>query len=68
MNKEEALQNTAKLLKAVSYFSSLDAAALKLVAQAAIRRVYDAGQVILLEGEPCAGLYIVESGWRPSAT
>ena len=63
MNKDEALQNTARLLKAVSYFSSMDAAALKLVAQAAIRRVYDAGQVILLEGEPCAGLYIVESGW-----
>ena len=63
MNKDEALQNTAKLLKAVSYFSSMDAAALKLVAQAAIRRVYDAGQVILLEGEPCAGLYIVEGGW-----
>ena len=63
MNKDEALQNTAQLLKAVSYFSSMDAAALKLVAQAAIRRVYDAGQVILLEGEPCAGLYIVEGGW-----
>ncbi len=63
MNKDEALQNTARLLKAVSYFSSMDAAALKLVAQAAIRRVYDAGQVILLEGEPCAGLYIVEGGW-----
>ena len=63
MNKDEALQNTAKLLKAVSYFSSMDTAALKLVAQSAIRRVYDAGQVILLEGEPCAGLYIVEGGW-----
>ena len=63
MNKDEALQNTAKLLKAVSYFSSMDTAALKLVAQSAIRHVYDAGQVILLEGEPCAGLYIVESGW-----
>ena len=63
MNKDETLQNTARLLKAVSYFSNLDDAALKLVAQSAIRRVYDAGQVILLEGEPCAGLYIVESGW-----
>jgi len=63
MNKSEAQQNTIKLLKAVSYFSTLDDAALKLVAQQAIRRVYDAGQVILLEGEPCTGLYIVESGW-----
>ncbi len=63
MNKDEALQNTAQVLKAVSYFSSMDTTALRLVAQSAIRRVYDAGQVILLEGEPCAGLYIVEGGW-----
>jgi len=63
MNKDEALQNTAQLLKAVSYFSSMDTTALRLVAQSAMRRVYDAGQVILLEGEPCAGLYIVEGGW-----
>ncbi len=63
MNKGKALQDTARLLKAVSYFSSMDAAALELVAQSAVRSVYHAGQVILLEGEPCASLYIVESGW-----
>jgi CRP/FNR family cyclic AMP-dependent transcriptional regulator len=63
MNKDDALHNTARLLKAVSYFSLLDDAALKQVSQSAIRRMYEAGQVILLEGEPCAGLYIVESGW-----
>lgn len=63
MNKGETSQNTVKSLKAVSYFSNLDDAALKLVAQTAIRHMYEAGQVILLEGEPCTGLYIVESGW-----
>jgi CRP/FNR family transcriptional regulator len=63
MHKDDDLQTTAGLLKAVSYFSTMDSSALKLVAQSAIRRVYDAGQVILLEGEPCVGLYIVESGW-----
>jgi CRP/FNR family cyclic AMP-dependent transcriptional regulator len=62
MNKD-ALQNTARLLKAVSYFSNMDNASLKLAAQSAIRRTYDTDQVILLEGEPCAGLYVVESGW-----
>ena len=62
MNKGESLRNT-ELMKAVSYFSDLDAAALDLVARSAIRRVYQAGQVILIEGEPCAGLYVVESGW-----
>jgi len=63
MNQDEALQNTTRLLKAISYFSGLDAAALRAAAQSAIRRVYDAGQVVILEGEPCTGLYIVESGW-----
>ncbi len=63
MNKEDNLQSTSRILKAVSYFSKLDDSALKLVAQSAICHVFDAGQVILLEGEPCAGLYIVESGW-----
>ncbi len=63
MDKDEVPQNTTRLLKSVSYFSSLDEAALSLVARSAIRRVYNAEQVILLEGEPCAGLYIVEGGW-----
>jgi CRP-like cAMP-binding protein len=61
MGKGESLPNN--LLKAVSYFSGLDGAALSLVAQSAIRRAYDAGQVVLIEGEPCAGLFIVENGW-----
>jgi CRP-like cAMP-binding protein len=62
MNKGESLQNTG-LLKVVSYFSDLDDTALNLVARSAIRRILDAGQVLLIEGEPCAGLYIVENGW-----
>jgi CRP/FNR family transcriptional regulator len=62
MNKVEPPRNM-ELLKVVSYFSSLDSAALNLLAQSALRRNYDAGQVVLIEGEPCAGLYIVESGW-----
>jgi CRP/FNR family transcriptional regulator len=55
--------HSKEILKAVSYFSNLDDTALNLVARSAIRRVYDADQVILIEGEPCTGLYIVESGW-----
>lgn len=63
MNEIEYPYNAGGILKAVSYFSTLDSAALDLLAQSAIRRSYAAGQVILIEGEPCAGLYIVESGW-----
>jgi CRP/FNR family transcriptional regulator len=62
MEKVESLEQTG-LLKAVSYFSDVDRAALQRVAQSAVRRAYDAGQVILIEGEPCTGLYVVESGW-----
>jgi CRP/FNR family transcriptional regulator len=62
MNKGKTF-HSKDILKAVSYFSSLNDAALNLVAQSAIRRVYDAEQVILIEGEPCTGLYVVESGW-----
>ncbi len=36
---------------------------MKQISRAAHCHIYDAGQVILLEGEPCVGLYIVESGW-----
>ena len=63
MPKDQPLQDTAQILRAVSYFSNMDDPALEQLAKAAIRRGYDAEQLILLEGEPCAGLYIVENGW-----
>ncbi|RJP51184.1 MAG: Crp/Fnr family transcriptional regulator [Anaerolineaceae bacterium] len=63
MSNDGFSEQARDILKAVSYFSKLDDAALASVERAAIRRDYDAEQVILIEGEPCAGLYIVESGW-----
>lgn len=63
MSQSKPIPEAGEILKAVPYFSTLDSAALKQVAQAAIRRTYEPGQVILLEGEPSVGLYIVESGW-----
>lgn len=56
-------RGAGEILRAVSYFSALDENWLNHLAQSAIRRAYAPEQVILLEGEPCAGLYIVESGW-----
>lgn len=63
MNNDGFSEQARGIMKAVSYFAKLDDAALASVERAAIRRNYDAEQVILIEGEPCAGLYIVESGW-----
>ncbi len=51
-----------ELLRSISYFSGLDEATLKALARVAVRRRYDAGQMIFVEGEPCAGLFIVEGG------
>ncbi len=51
------------LLPAVPYFSGLAPADLQAVARAATCRVHPSGSAILLEGEPAAGLYLVESGW-----
>jgi len=51
-----------ELLRSISYFSGLDEATLEALSRVVVRRQYDAGQVIFMEGEPCAGLFIVESG------
>lgn len=51
-----------QLLRSISYLSGLDEATLKALARVAVRRRYDAGQMIFVEGEPCAGLFIVERG------
>lgn len=63
MNNDGFPQKAHDILKAVSYFAKLDDVTLASMERAAIHRVYDAEQVILIEGEPCVGLYIVESGW-----
>lgn len=56
-------QDVGKLLAATEIFAALDADALESIARGAVRRRYDAGQVVFLEGEPCTGLYVVEEGW-----
>jgi CRP-like cAMP-binding protein len=50
------------LLRRISYFASLPDGLLEELASLARERHYARGQVIFLEGEPCAGLHIVDSG------
>ena len=59
MSREEVIN----LLSKISYFSELDAAALKHISVATIQKKYETGQYTFMEGEPCIGLYIVKSGW-----
>lgn len=56
------MASVAELLKGIPYLRTADAATRESMAKAATRRSYDTGEVIFLEGEPCAGLYCLEQG------
>jgi CRP-like cAMP-binding protein len=59
-------QTAVEVLSSVASFEGLDATALETLARAAIRKEFAADQVVFLGGEPCAGLYLVQSGWLKS--
>jgi CRP/FNR family transcriptional regulator, cyclic AMP receptor protein len=50
------------VLKKVPLFADLSGSELDILASAALPRHYQAGEMIFSEGEPCTGLYVVESG------
>ncbi|OIO88118.1 MAG: hypothetical protein AUK03_16865 [Anaerolineae bacterium CG2_30_64_16] len=50
------------LLRRVPYFTSLAGELLAALANVAVPRRFDRGQIIFLDGEPCAGLFIVARG------
>lgn len=62
MSGQKVLQ-IAGLFRVLPYFKDLDSATLQAVTRAAIHHTYEANQIILLEGEPAGGLYIVQDGW-----
>jgi CRP-like cAMP-binding protein len=49
-------------LKAVSLFAELRPAELKKILRIMHKRVYQAGEVIFREGEPGAGMYVIQHG------
>lgn len=53
---------TADVIQHVPYFAELDPVLLRNLAGQVRQRTYRAGDVILLEGEPCEGLYVLLSG------
>ncbi|MCU0486325.1 MAG: Crp/Fnr family transcriptional regulator, partial [Anaerolineales bacterium] len=60
------MTNPAKFQQALQkmpIFDSLSTETQAVLAAAAIRRRFDAGQVIYLEGEPAEAIYILETGW-----
>ncbi|MCL5671113.1 MAG: Crp/Fnr family transcriptional regulator [Acidobacteria bacterium] len=49
-------------LKKVALLADLDESDLQILACAAVTRRYEPGAMVFSEGEPCEGLYVVESG------
>jgi CRP-like cAMP-binding protein len=52
----------AQTLAKVQMFSGLTESELAFLAQRAVPRRFSPGETVFSEGEPCAGLYVVESG------
>ena len=51
-----------KTLSKVPIFSGLTESELAFLAQKAVPRQYQKGETVFSEGQPCSGLYVVESG------
>jgi CRP/FNR family transcriptional regulator len=51
-----------ELLRSLPYFRSLNEETLASIGALVSRRLYEPNEVIFLEGEPCAGLFIVHTG------
>ena len=54
--------NHSQTLAKVPIFSGLTESELAFLAQRAVPRHFSAGEAVFSEGEPCAGLFVVESG------
>jgi CRP-like cAMP-binding protein len=58
----DAKPTVGQTLTKVPIFSGLTEAELAFLAQRTFPRHYSAGETVFSEGEPCTGLYVVESG------
>ncbi len=58
----ETKTNSATTLSRTAIFSGLTENELKFLAQRAVLRRFSPGELVFSEGEPCSGMYVVESG------
>ncbi len=63
MKTDTSFQEASKIISAVSYFAGLDQRTLEMIVKSASPHNYDSDQLVILEGEPASGLYIVQYGW-----
>ncbi len=57
-----SMPSAATVLSKVPLFSGLAEHELNFLVQRTVSRHYTAGEMVFSEGEPCSGLYVVESG------
>ncbi len=50
-------------LSSVPFFAKLDTEVLDIIQKSVVSQRYAADEIIFLQGERCAGLYIVQEGW-----
>jgi len=58
----EPLSPPFHLLRHLPYFIETESPCLATLARQAVRRTLEAGEIVFLEGEPSAGLWVIESG------
>jgi CRP/FNR family cyclic AMP-dependent transcriptional regulator len=66
MKRTNSFQTTKSALASIACFIGLDDDVLDAIAAFTVLRHYSQGEIVFLEGEPCQGLYIVQSGWLKS--
>jgi CRP-like cAMP-binding protein len=52
----------AQVLAAIPLFASLSESEVRALAQRAVEKHYDAGDMLFWEGEPCAGIFLIAQG------
>ncbi len=59
---DEALLARERALRAVPYFAALDGWIVREIARCTRRETYQSGEMIFMEGDPCAGLFLIQTG------
>jgi CRP/FNR family transcriptional regulator len=58
----EPRSKPVETLARASLFAELSAAELAFLAERSVARKFSSGEIVFSEGDPCAGMYVVESG------
>jgi CRP/FNR family transcriptional regulator len=54
--------STTEILRQVAIFSSLNETEFAFLAARVVQRKFAAGEIVFSEGEPCSGMYVIQSG------